>query len=123
MAIPFIPRLAEPSDARFYHDAQFAAGSRGAEEAALEAETKGNIKISKAVIPVETMSGTVSSVKRGGRRVAFKGADGKVKKTRVSGRNTIIMVAGKKAKRSALKEGLKCKLTFQASAATKIECM
>lgn len=83
---------------------------------------EGNIKISKAVIPVETMSGTISSVKRGGRRVSFKGADGKTKKTRVSGRNTEIMVAGKKAKRKALKVGLACKLTFQASAAKKIEC-
>ena len=80
---------------------------------------EGNIKISKAVIPVETMSGTISSIKRGGRRVAFKGADGKVKKTRVSGRNTVIMIAGKTVKRKALKEGLKCKLTFQASAAKK----
>lgn len=83
---------------------------------------EGNIKISKAVIPVETMSGTIASVKRGGRRVTFTGADGKKKKTRVSGRNTVIMVGGKKAKRKALKEGLKCKLTFQASAAKKIEC-
>jgi tripartite-type tricarboxylate transporter receptor subunit TctC len=92
-------------------------------EAAKKAlQYEGNIKISKAVIPVETMSGAITSITRGGRRVSFKGPDGKIKKASVSGRNTTIMVAGKEAKRQALKEGLTCKLTFQASAAKKIEC-
>ncbi len=81
----------------------------------------GNIKISKAVIPIETMAGKITSIKRGGRRVTFEGG-GKTKKTRVSGRNTVIMIAGKKAKRKGLKKGLDCKLTYQGSAAKKIDC-
>ena len=91
-------------------------------EAAKKAlQYEGNIKISKAVIPVETMSGKIIAIKGGGRSITFDGG-GKKKKARVSGRNTVIMVAGKSAKRKALKEGLACKLTYQGSAAKKIEC-
>lgn len=91
-------------------------------EAAKKAlQYEGNIKISKAVIPIENMQGKISEIKRGGRRVTFE-AGGKQKKTRVSGRNTEILIAGKSAKRKALKVGMNCKLTFQASAAKKIDC-
>ncbi len=82
---------------------------------------EGNIKISKAVIPVEDMSGKITAITGGGRRVTFEGG-GKKKRATVSGRNTVIMVAGKEAKRKALKEGLQCKLTYQGSAAKKIDC-
>ncbi len=81
----------------------------------------GNIKVSKAVIPIENITGKIVGIKRGGRRVTFD-ANGKKKKTRVSGRNTKITVAGKKAKRKALKVGMNCKLTYQASAARAIDC-
>ncbi len=91
------------------------------EAAARATNYTGNIEISKAVIPIETMSGKITSIKRGGRRVTFAGA-GKTRKARVSGRNTKITIAGKEAKRKALKEGMSCKLTYQASAAREIAC-
>jgi tripartite-type tricarboxylate transporter receptor subunit TctC len=91
-------------------------------EAAKKATTyTGNIQISKAVIPVETKMGKITGLKRGGRRVAWEG-DGTKGRLRVSGSKTEIMVGGKKAKRSALKEGMACAFTFQASAAKKIDC-
>ncbi|MFM1813390.1 MAG: hypothetical protein RLZ98_85 [Pseudomonadota bacterium] len=82
---------------------------------------RGNIQISKAVIPIETMDGKLVSVKRKGARITVA-ADGKERKARVSGRNTKITVAGKEAKRGDLKEGMTCKLTYQASAARELAC-
>ncbi|MGE3246796.1 MAG: hypothetical protein AB7F96_20085 [Beijerinckiaceae bacterium] len=91
-------------------------------EAAVKSLTyEGNIKISKAVIPVETMTGKITAIGGGGRSITFNGG-GKKKKARVSGRNTVIMVAGKEASRKALKEGLDCTLTYQGSAAKRIDC-
>jgi len=91
-------------------------------KAAKEATTyTGNIEISKAVIPVETKSGKITGIKRGGRRVSWEGGDTK-RTLAVSGSKTEVMVDGKKAKRSALKEGMSCKFTYQASAAKKIAC-
>lgn len=91
-------------------------------EGAKKATTyRGNIKVSKAVIPIETFSGKITKVKRGGRRVSWAGS-GKKGKLRVSGSRTKITVAGKKAKRKVLKVGMACKFTFQASSAKAINC-
>ena len=81
----------------------------------------GNIKVSKAVIPIESANGKITKLRRGGRRVSWAG-EGKKGRLRVSGNRTKITVAGQKAKRSALKEGMSCKFTFQASSAKAIEC-
>jgi tripartite-type tricarboxylate transporter receptor subunit TctC len=81
----------------------------------------GNIQISKAVIPVETAKGEITKLRRGGRRVEWAGG-GKKGKLRVSGSKNELMVGGKKAKRSALKVGMNCEFTYQASAAKKIAC-
>jgi tripartite-type tricarboxylate transporter receptor subunit TctC len=81
----------------------------------------GNIQVSKAVIPIETAKGKITGVKSKGRSFSWEGG-GKKGKLRVSGRNTAITVAGKKAKRGALKAGLACEFTYQGSAATKIAC-
>jgi hypothetical protein len=91
------------------------------EGAAKASHDRSKIEISKAVIPVETVSGKIASLRSGGRRVAWEG-DGKKGRIRVSGRRTEIMIGGKKAKRSALKEGMACAFTFQGSAAKKIIC-
>lgn len=79
------------------------------------------IEIAKAVIPIETMAGAIAKLRSGGRRVTFEGG-GKTQKVRVSGSRTKITVAGKKAKRKALKVGMKCELTYQGSAAKKFVC-
>lgn len=76
----------------------------------------------KAVIPVNTYEGAITAVKRGGRRVSWKGAaaGGKL---RVSGSKTKIFVAGKKGKRGALKVGMNCAFTVRgAQSALKIDC-
>lgn len=89
--------------------------------AAKASSDRSNIEVSKAVIPIETASGKITGLKRGGRSVSWEG-DGKKGKLRVSGRRTAIVVAGKKAKRKALKAGMDCKFTYQGSSAKKIDC-
>ena len=91
-------------------------------EATAKATTyRGNIQVSKAVIPIVTASGKITKVGNGGRRVSWAG-DGKKGKLRVSGSKTKITVAGKKAKRKALKVGMACKFTHQGSSAKAIDC-
>jgi tripartite-type tricarboxylate transporter receptor subunit TctC len=79
------------------------------------------IQISKAVIPVETADGKITALGDGGRSVSWAGG-GKKGKVRVSGSGTELMVAGKKAKRDALKVGMACAFTYQGSSAKKIDC-
>ncbi len=65
------------------------------------------IQTSTAVIPVTTHKGKITKIKRGGRRVSWSGG-GKKGKLRVSGSRTKVTIAGKKAKRKALKTGMSC---------------
>jgi tripartite-type tricarboxylate transporter receptor subunit TctC len=81
----------------------------------------GNIQISKAVIPIVSAKGEIGKIEDKGRKLSWKGGDKKGKLT-VSGRNTEITVAGKKAKRGDLKSGMACEFTYQGSAAKKIDC-
>jgi tripartite-type tricarboxylate transporter receptor subunit TctC len=80
-----------------------------------------NIKISKAVVKTYVHKGKITGIKRGGRRVKWKGT-GKKGGLRVGG-STKITVAGKKAKRKALKVGMGCTFTVKgAQKALKIDC-
>ena len=102
--------------------AQLYASPKDIIEAAKEAAKKtGKTKITKAVIPIETVKGTITKIKRKGRRVSYKGG-GRKGKLSVSGRRTKVSIGGKKAKRKKLKVGMKCEFTFQGSAAKKIDC-
>ncbi|TDI58913.1 MAG: hypothetical protein E2O94_03765 [Alphaproteobacteria bacterium] len=102
--------------------AQLYASPKDIVEAAKEAAEKtGKIKITKVVIPIETVKGTITKIKRKGRRVSYKGG-GRKGKLSVSGRRTKVSIGGKKAKRKKLKVGMKCEFTFQGSAAKKIDC-
>ena len=68
-------------------------------------------QISKAVIPVVTLSGEITKVQRKGSRVAWKGG---VKKGKLRvGKKTSVMVAGQKAKPTALKAGMACDFKVQ----------
>ena len=78
-------------------------------------------RIDRAIIPTETLSGAILDIKRGGRSVTI-GEGGKKQKVKVSGRRTAILVGGAKKKRKALKLGMSCTLTYQGSAAKKIDC-
>jgi tripartite-type tricarboxylate transporter receptor subunit TctC len=80
-----------------------------------------NIKISKAVVKTYVHKGKITNVKRGGKRVKWKGK-GKKGKLRVGGK-TKVSVAGKKSKRKALKVGMSCTFTVKgAQKALKIDC-
>jgi len=78
-------------------------------------------QVTQAVVPVKTYMGAITKVKRGGRRVSWKGT-GASGKLRVSGRKTKVFLAGSKAKRKALKVGMTCKFTYQGSSAKAIKC-
>ncbi|HSR56396.1 MAG TPA: hypothetical protein VLN73_09135, partial [Alphaproteobacteria bacterium] len=79
-------------------------------------------RTSKAVVPEFTYAGKITSVRSGGRRVAWSGG-GKKGKLRVSGSRTKITVAGKKAKRKSLKVGMDCSFKVKgAQTALNIDC-
>ncbi|HSR55256.1 MAG TPA: hypothetical protein VLN73_03375, partial [Alphaproteobacteria bacterium] len=91
-------------------------------DAAISDATKTDkTEMAKAVVPVVKAEGKITKVERGGRRVSFAGKTKKAK-LRVSSRNTKVTIAGKKAKRSALKAGMSCDFAFQGSAAKSIAC-
>ena len=93
-------------------------------EAAKEAAEKTEkITITKVVIPIVTVKGEITATKRGGRSISFK-SEGKTLKTKVSGSRTKVFVGGNKAKRKALKVGMKCAFTYQGSGteSKKIAC-
>ncbi len=86
------------------------------------ATSSARTQVSKAVIPIETYTGEITKIKSGGRRVSWKGDKAKGK-LRVSGRRTKITVAGKKAKRKALKVGMNCSFRVKgAQSALNIDC-
>lgn len=89
--------------------------------ASLAATDNSQMDISKAVIPVETLEGAITKIKRGGRKVTIEGS-GKKWAVSVSGKRTKIMVNGAKAKRKALKIGMNCKLTYQGTQAKAFDC-
>jgi len=78
--------------------------------------------VKQAVIPIATYMGAITKVKRGGRRVSWKGASANGK-LRVSGSKTKVFFAGKKSKRKSLKVGMNCAFTVKgAQTALKIDC-
>ena len=80
-----------------------------------------NTKITKAVVKTYVHKGKITKIKRGGRRVSWKGGGAKGK-LRVGGK-TKMSVSGGKAKRKALKVGMNCTFTVKgAQKALKISC-
>jgi tripartite-type tricarboxylate transporter receptor subunit TctC len=75
------------------------------------ATSESRTQVSKAVIPVVTVTGEITKVQRKGARVSWKG-DVKKGKLRV-GKGTSVMVGGKKAKPSVLKAGMSCDFKVQ----------
>ena len=72
------------------------------------------VKLVKVKIPWQTQKVKVTAVKRKGRRVSFK-LKGKKVTVKVSKSKTKITIGGAKAKRSAVKAGMSCKITHQGS--------
>jgi len=80
-----------------------------------------NITITKAKVKTYVHKGEITKIKRGGRRVGWKGGGAKGK-LRVGGK-TKITISGKKVKRKALMKGMKCTFTVKgAQKALKIDC-
>jgi len=67
----------------------------------------------KLEVKLVKASGTVTAVKREGRSLELKDASGKTITTKVHSRRTKVMIGGKKVKRSKVKVGLKCNLTYE----------
>jgi tripartite-type tricarboxylate transporter receptor subunit TctC len=78
-------------------------------------------------LPVDQRAKSVKvaleDIKRGGRILMFK-VGGKGQSARVSSSKTAVRIAGKKAKRAALKSGMKCEITYPGNAqvATEVAC-
>jgi Uncharacterized protein conserved in bacteria len=59
-----------------------------------------------------TVTGALLSVGKKGKKIVFRGADGEKVKAKVSGSRTKITIAGKTAKRKALKAGMRCTIVY-----------
>ena len=82
-------------------------------------------KVQIAKVPTIVATGKITKIKKGGRRVSYKGkVKGKKakKKLKVSGRRTKVTIGGKKVKRSKLKVGMSCTFTHKGSSAKSIAC-
>jgi tripartite-type tricarboxylate transporter receptor subunit TctC len=92
---------------------------------ALREASKPTGPVQMAKIPVITAKVKLAKVSKDGKKFRFKGKDGDGKS--VKGRAKLskkasIMVGGKKAKASALKNGMSCTLTYKGRSARKIAC-
>lgn len=79
----------------------------------------------KAKVHLESATGPISEVIKGGRSIVLKGGnDGKAFKAKISGSRTKINVAGKEADRKALKAGMVCTVKAPANGeeATMVDC-
>jgi tripartite-type tricarboxylate transporter receptor subunit TctC len=83
--------------------------------------TKSRTPLKMAKIPIEKLSAKIEGTKRGGRRVIIM-KDGKKVTLRVSKSKTKVSIAGKKAKRGALKAGMDCAFELKSTSAQKIAC-
>ena len=63
--------------------------------------------------PTKTVTAALSKVGKKGKKVVFKGADGKKVKAKISGSRTKITINGKKVKRKKLEAGLMCKIVYK----------
>jgi tripartite-type tricarboxylate transporter receptor subunit TctC len=80
-------------------------------------QTPAAVKLLKEVLnrkpPVIKVAGTkLATITPDGRWITFKNQKGKTIKSKISGSRTKIMLAGKKAKRKALKPGMTCDIAY-----------
>lgn len=69
------------------------------------------VKIAGPVAKMKTVTGKVTAVKRGGRRLFFT-VDGKKSKAKISGQRTRVKIGGKDDVRKNIKPGMTCKITY-----------
>lgn len=80
-------------------------------------------QITKKNIPVQTVSTTITDIKKGGRVLHFM-VKGKNHKTKVSGSRTKVTIGGKEGSRKGIKVGMACDVSYQGNGteAKKIAC-
>jgi len=88
------------------------------EQAKTAALRSDRIEVTVKKLPTVKIETTIGEVKRGGRALAFKAKAGKTHQVRVSGGKTKITIGGKAGKRSALKAGMKCTITYSGNKST-----
>jgi tripartite-type tricarboxylate transporter receptor subunit TctC len=78
----------------------------------------------KAKIQFETVKGALTEIEKGGRVLKLQLAGGDDVKTKISGSRTAVTVGGAKAKRSALKVGMTCSVTYtgDGTEAKQVDC-
>ncbi|MDH3240986.1 MAG: tripartite tricarboxylate transporter substrate-binding protein [Alphaproteobacteria bacterium] len=69
-------------------------------------------KVAKRKLVYYTHTAKIAKVKRNGSRIYFKDRDGRNIQASVGGKETKITIGGKKAKKTAIKPGLTCKIHF-----------
>ena len=108
----------DPKDMRKIYD-----DTLGASDEVVSLFLGGAKKPKKDLSKMARHEGPVTKIKRGGRRVwiSYKGKDVVAK---ISGSRTKVTVAGKKAKRKAIKVGMKCRFTYPkpGEEATNVDC-
>lgn len=95
----------------------------GASDKVIALYQQGAQKPKKAPGKMVTHAGLVTKIERGGRRVSID-HKGKQVTAKISGSRTKITVAGKQAKRKAIKMGMNCKFTYPkpGEEATNVDC-
>ena len=80
-------------------------------------------KIEKVKLNYVKATGIVVGVKKKGRKLVLQ-VNGKKVKTKVSGKRSKVLVNGKKVKRGAVKNGMRCELTWLGSGteSKKVDC-
>jgi hypothetical protein len=82
-----------------------------------------DMKVTVKELPVVTVSTTLKKVDKKGAVLSFD-VKGKVQRARISNARTAVTVKGAPAKRSDLKAGMNCSITYQGSGpeASKVTC-
>ncbi len=68
--------------------------------------------VSPTAVLADEVKGAPTAVLDGGRWIEFKGADGNMMKSKISGSRTKLTIGGKKAKRKKLLAGMSCDITY-----------
>ncbi|MPY69776.1 MAG: hypothetical protein GEU92_06795 [Alphaproteobacteria bacterium] len=84
-------------------------------------EDQSKISVAKAVVSEGKVSGKITKLENGGRTIHWD-AGGKTGSAGISGSRTKITVAGKAAKRSALKVGMTCTIDYKGATTSSIVC-
>ncbi len=78
----------------------------------LAASAMAFVVVSPTAVMADEVKGVSISVMDEGSWIEFKGADGKMVKSKISSSRTKLTIGGKEAKRKKLKAGMTCDITY-----------